>query len=207
MKALSVLCLLTIPFALGQTGTVSLGDIQQVDVHTPRDLQIRLAESTAPSAISSRANVYVLGSHGYELARAGSNGFSCLVSRQRTDTVEPECFDAEGSATTLKARLFVEKLRSSGMSEERITAAVKLGYKQKRFIAPRRAGIVYMLSDHNFVFDPSEKRVVHFPGHLMFYAPYLTAKEIGDAPGAPYLTHPGAPDNLMVVVPRGHLAP
>ena len=78
------------------------------------------------------------------------------------------------------------------------------GYKIKRFLAPRKPGIVYMMSPHNRVFDPSQGKIIAFPGHLMFYAPYLTAKDVGSGKGAPYLTAPGKPDNLMVVVPAGH---
>ena len=38
----------------------------------------------------------------------------------------------------------------------------------------------------------------------MFYAPYLTEKDLGSGPGAPYLTAPGDPANVMVVVPARH---
>jgi hypothetical protein len=206
MKTAVTFLLITVPLVAAQRGALTLENVQTVDAHTPRELQIRLAESAAPPAIASGASIYVLGPNGYELARAGKNGFTCLVSRQLVNTMEPECYDAEGTATTLKARFFVEEQRSKGVNEEQIASAVELGYKKKRFIAPRRPGIVYMMSDHNFVFDPEEKKVIRFPGHIMFYAPYLTAKDVGEGPGAPYLTHPGAPDNVMVVVPRAHTA-
>jgi hypothetical protein len=198
--------LLTILFAAAlahsqSASNLNLAEIKTIDARTPREIQIQLAESAGPSSISTRATIYTLGKKGYELARRGSNGFTCIVDRQFPDTIEPECFDAEGSATTLKARLYVEKQRALGIKEEEIGRAVALHYKQGRFLAPRRPGIVYMLSDCNYVFDPDDKKIIHFPGHLMFYAPYLTAKEVGEGPGTPYLTHPGEPDNLMVVVP------
>jgi hypothetical protein len=116
--------------------------------------------------------------------------------------VEPECYDAEGSATTLKVTRFIEAQRAKGVSEEEIEKQVAAGYKSGRFKAPRRPGIVYMLSPYNRVFDPNTKKIVRFPGHLMFYAPYLTAKDVGTGDGAPYLTAPGEPDNLMVVIPK-----
>jgi len=39
---------------------------------------------------------------------------------------------------------------------------------------------------------------------LMFYAPYMTAQDLGYEKEAslPYLVHPGAPDTLMIVVPQ-----
>jgi hypothetical protein len=204
MKALVGLWLIYITVGALQREPLTLENIQTVDAHTPREMQIRLAESAAPPAVASGSTIYVLGPNGYELARAGMNGFTCLVNRQLVNTMEPECYDVEGTATTLKTRFFVEEQRSKGINEQQIASAVELGYKEHRFIAPRRPGIVYMMSDHNFVFDPGEKKVIRFPGHLMFYAPYLTVKDVGEGPGAPYLTHPGAPDNVMVVVPREH---
>jgi len=53
------------------------------------------------------------------------------------------------------------------------------------------------------VFDPERKAVIHFPGHLMFYAPYATQKDVGSGPGAPYIVAPGTPHALMIVVPAG----
>ena len=174
------------------------------DSSTPRHRQIELAASAAPAEVSSRAAIYVLGPHGYEKAREGSNGFTCLVERQYVTTQEPECFDVEGSQTTLLARLRVEELRAQGKTEEVVQAEIEEGYKSGRFIAPRKPGIVYMMSDENWVFDPESKKIIHFPGHLMFYAPYMTAKDLGyekEAP-LPYLVHPGAADTLMIVVPQ-----
>lgn len=206
MKALVAMLLVASAVGAAQPEVVKLEGVQTVDAHTPKAVQILLAESAAPPAIASRASIYVLGPGGYELARAGTNGFTCLVERELPNTMEPECYDAEGTATTLKARFFVEEQRSKGMSEQQISRAVQLGYREKRFIAPRRPGIVYMLSDYNFVFDPGDKKIIRFPGHLMFYAPYLTASDVGEGAGAPYLTHPGAPDNVMIVVPHEHSA-
>src|SRR2546423_7483252 len=155
-------------------------EVKTINAQTPAKTQIQLAESAAPASVTKDANIYILGSKGYQLARKGSNGFTCILDRQLIDTIEPECFDAEGSATTLKSRFFIEEQRAAGIKEEDIARAVALGYKQGRFLAPRRPGIVYMLSDHNHVFDPSEKKIIHFPGHLMFYAPYLTEKDVGN---------------------------
>ena len=123
------------------------------------------------------------------------------VAQQRPDTLEPECFDAEGTATVVHARMFVEAQRAAGIDEPTIKKQVDDGYKSGRFLSPRKPGIVYMLSPHNYVFDPARKQVIHFPGHLMFYAPYATEKEIGSGPGAPFIVAPGTPHALLVVVP------
>jgi hypothetical protein len=183
---------------------LTVQDTSHVDASTPRDVQIALARSAAPPEVSGKATIYVLGAKGYEKAVEGSNGFSCIIDREFVDTMEPECYDAEGSKSTLLVRMFVEKSRAEGKKAEQIDAAVEAGYKSGKFRAPGKPGIVYMLSPHNHVFDPESKKIIEFPGHLMFYAPYLTEKEVGSGPGAPYLVHPGKPDALMIVVPATH---
>jgi len=113
----------------------------------------------------------------------------------------PQCFDAAGTNSSVQVLIFIEEQRARGVREPEIAAAVEDGYRKGTFVAPGRPGIVYMLSDYNYLVDPETHEIVHFPGHLMFYAPYLTAKDIGSGPGAPYQTKPGKPDNLLVVVP------
>jgi hypothetical protein len=178
----------------------SLAGITRIDARTPVDVQIALAESAGPP-VASAAAIYVLGAKGYRKVREGTNGFTCLISRERIDTLEPECFDAEGTATVVPVRLFTEARRADGTAEARIKALVDQGYRAGRFRAPRKPGLVYMLSEHNDVFDPEGGRVVHFPGHLIFYAPYATQKDVGSGPGAPYIVAPGTPHALMIVVP------
>lgn len=176
---------------------------QKFDASVPRDQQIALALEAAPAEVTQDATIYVLGKTGYEVARIGSNGFSCLVDREFVTTMEPECYDAEGSATTLKTRLRTEELRAHGKSDDEIRRDIEQGYKDGRFKAPGKPGIVYMLSSKNRVFDPGSKQIISFPGHLMFYAPYMTSKDLGYKSQAslPYLVHPGQPDALMIVVP------
>ena len=182
-----------------------LDGLTTVDARTPAAVQIALAESAGPP-VAADAAVYILGARGYTKVRDGKNGFTCLVSRQRLDTMEPECFDAVGTASVVPVRLFIEEQRAAGLAEDRITALVDAGYREGRFKAPAKPGLVYMLSAHNYVFDPERRAVIRFPGHLMFYAPYATQKDVGSGPGAPYLVAPGTPHALMIVVPvsSGH---
>jgi hypothetical protein len=179
-----------------------LEGVKTVDASTPEAVQVALAESAGPP-VARDATIYVIGPRGYRKVRDGRNGFTCLISRERRDTLEPECFDAEGTATLVPARMFVEEQRAAGVDEAAIEKQVDEGYRSGRFKAPRKPGIVYMLSPHNYVFDPGRKQIIHFPGHLMFYAPYATEKEVGSGPGAPFIVAPGTPRALMVVVPAG----
>jgi hypothetical protein len=178
------------------------------DASVPHERQIELAESAAPAEVSSHATVYILGPKGYEKAREGTNGFSCFVGRhfvKPTETsVEPGCFDAEGSRTILVVHLREEELRASGRSEAEIKADVAKGYKEGRFQHPSKPGLLYMMSSENRL-PSGNGTTASFPPHLMFYAPNMTLKDIGfdSAPQLEYMgmTHPGAPDNLIVVVP------
>ncbi len=169
----------------------------------PEEQQIKLAESAAPSEISKHATIYVLESKGYIKKRTGTNGFSCLVEHQFLETFEPICYDQEGSATTLQARLFREELRTTGLTEEEISTRIDEAYKAGRFKAPGRPGFAYMLSTENKVFDPDSKKIITAPPHLMFYAPYLTNKDLGGrlGPHMPFLLWEGRPDTFIIIAP------
>ena len=187
------------------------------DASMPREQQIVLAESAAPAEVSSKATVYVLGSKGYEKAREGTNGFSCLVGRHfvkpTETTIEPQCFDAEGSRTLLLVYLHGEELRTSGRSEADIKADVANGYKEGRYKYPSKPGFLYMMSSHNRLSAISDRSSGIFPPHLMFYAPNMTSQDIGldtqSLAKLDYLgmTHPGAGDNLIVVIPIASTSP
>jgi hypothetical protein len=174
------------------------------DMSLPRAERIKLAKSAAPPEISDRSTVYVLDSTGYVKVQDGSNGFSCFVDRQTPMNQEPTCFDAEGSATTLSTRLFAEEQRAKGRTEDQIKADLDAGYKSGKFLAPRKPGVVYMLSDSIYLFIAQNNQLVHAPPHLMFYAPYATEKDLGSPPSGmnmPRLIRAGQPDAVMIVFP------
>ena len=130
-----------------------LEGVTRVDATTPAAIQVALAESAGPP-VAADAAVYILGPSGYVKVREGRNGFTCLISRERPDTLEPECFDAVGTAAVVPVRMFVEARRAAGVGEEKIRAQVEEGYRKGRFKAPAKPGLVYMLSNNNYVFDP-----------------------------------------------------
>jgi hypothetical protein len=174
------------------------------DMSLSRAEKIKLAKSAAPPEISDPSTVYVLDPSGYVKVQDGSNGFSCFVDRQTPMNQEPTCFDAEGSATTLPTRLFAEEQRAKGGTEDQIKVALDAGYKSGRFLAPKKPGIVYMLSDSIYLFIAQNNQLVHAPPHLMFYAPYATEKDLGSPPpgmNMPRLIRAGQPDAVMIVFP------
>src|SRR6202167_5780587 len=157
-------------------------EVHLIDASSPRGQQIVLALSAAPMEVSSRAAVYVLGPKGYEKARDGTNGFTCLIERSFSGTTQtssaPACFDAEGSRSIMVAYLRREKLRAEGKSEAEIRDDIAKGYKDGRFKVPG-PGFLYMMSNENYFYDSYAKQWGAVPPHLMFYAPYKTAKDLG----------------------------
>jgi hypothetical protein len=175
------------------------------DFSLPREERIKLAKSAAPPEISEHATVYVLERSGYTRVQEGTNGFSCFVDRQTPLNLEPTCFDAEGSASTLPTRIYAEEQRAKGKSEEEIKAGIEAGYKAGKFRAPIKPGIVYMMSEQGMLFIADANKIVPLPPHLMFYAPYATDKDIGSPPAAanmPHLIRAGQPDAVVIVIPR-----
>jgi hypothetical protein len=184
------------------------------DASVPRARQMQLAMSAAPAEVSSEATIYVLGASGFERARDGRNGFSCLVDRTVQNHVakslEPKCFDAEGTRTLLPVSLRIEALRAAGKSEAAIDSDITSGYKSGRFRAPRKPGLIYMMSPYNILArGPNNTNFGHVAGHLMFYAPYMTLRDLGYRSATrgmlPILADPGTPYTMMIVVPKRQL--
>jgi len=183
-------------------------EMHTIDATTPRERQIELALSAAPTEVSSKAAVYVLGPKGYEKVREGTTGFSCLIERSFKETLQvsaaPACFDAEGSRTIMLGYLHREELRAQGKPEAEIKDDIAKGYKDGRFKAPG-PGFLYMMSSENYFYDADTRQWGTVPPHLMFYAPYKTAKDLGyesiSPTMVPYLTYPG-PEGLIVVAAK-----
>jgi hypothetical protein len=185
-------------------------EVHLATASTPREQQIQLALSAAPTEVSSKASVYILGPKGYEKVREGTNGFSCLIERSFKGTTQtssaPACFDAEGSRTIMLAYLRREELRAEGKSEEEVKDDIAKGYKDGRFKVPG-PGFLFMMSNENYVYNSESKESGFVPPHVMFYAPYKTAKDVGyesvSPTMVPYLTGSGVgPESLLVVAAK-----
>jgi hypothetical protein len=118
--------------------------------------------------------------------------------------VAPACFDAEGSRALAQTILRREELRAQGKSEAEIKDDIAQGFKDGRFKVPG-PGFLYMMSNENYFYDSDAKQWGVVPPHLMFYAPYKTAKDLGyeamSPTMVPYLTYPG-PEGLIVVMAK-----
>jgi hypothetical protein len=167
------------------------------------DQEIALALEAGPASVTAKAGVLVHDRTGYVEARKSQNGFVCLVDHRIPNAVEPQCLDAEGVRTFLPKLMLVASLRAQGKPEPDIRRAVKGAFAAGKLVAPRRPGVIYMLSPHNVVTIDEDKGVaMPFPPHLMFYAPHMTSAELGSdgSPTSPlFVVDEKTPHALMIV--------
>ena len=180
----------------------------------PRDLEIELALSALPAHLRDQATVYVLNpATGFEIARAGTNGFHALVARTgddafrgswlltayRSDILYPIAFDAAGAKAQLRIFLDAAALQAKGTQPAELKNIMQRRFKAGFYKAPERAGIAYMLSPVLRTYsDPDAGEDVmtsNYP-HVMYYAPDVSNADIGGAPT------PGGMDPFLIL--HGH---
>ena len=172
----------------------------------PVDLETDFALSARPPHLRKESTVYLLEpKKGFYIARQGSNGFICFISRTewewgefRKDLATPISYDAEGAKNIFPVYKDVAALRASGQFtalqiKDSIINRIKTGiYK-----APARTGVSYMLAPIMRVYpaNPDDKTIVTMSmPHYMVYAPYITYSDIGcksDAHEGLMMVNPG----------------
>lgn len=176
-------------------------------VELPPDRETAMALSAAPAALRDGAGVYRLGAAGYERVRPSTNGFNCLVGRDPNQGLAPVCYDREGSDTVMAAQLLRGTLLRRGIDEAKIAADIKARFADGRLIAPRRAGVAYMLSHDFSEYDAKlGRRACVYPPHIMIYAPYRKNADIGGVRGSmttAWILHEGEAD-AFIIVPMTH---
>lgn len=184
-------------FALAASSVVSIAPAVPADSAAaklekmPPQLETQFALSAAPPKVRSAASVYLLDpAKGYYLSHQGTNGVTCIV--QRTDWEMPEyhddvywpvCYDALGTKTYLKTIMDAAALRAQGVSSAALSAEIAKRYRDKSYAVPDKAGVSYMVGPVMRAVGPPDMKVhtMAMP-HLMFYAPFVTDKDIGAAP-------------------------
>jgi hypothetical protein len=176
----------------------------------PVALETRLALSALPPDMRGAATVYVLDvNRGYSIGQQGKSGVGCLVQRTaweqaefRDDIYVPRCFDAAGARTYLKVLIDAEALRIQGMKPDALKGEIEQRYRSKRYKAPA-AGVSYMLSPLMRTWMPDDKVHTLSGPHVMFYAPNVTAADIGTPAGAstkyPFVTEEGVAEQTFII--------
>lgn len=173
-----------------------------------RQREIEWALSGAPDHLRAGAGVYAYEPGGYVKVRGSKNGFNCLVNRVANITA-PQCYDAEGSVSNMKADMRRVELFEQGKNAQEVAKIIKEEYASGKLIAPRRPGVTYMLSPEFFSHDPKtgEKKQVFVP-HVMFFAPYMKNSDIGALPEHTnshsniFILGEGTPGAYIIVVPK-----
>jgi hypothetical protein len=143
-----------------------------------RGAEIALAKSAAPAAISDKAEVMVLGAHGYETAVKGSNGFVCVVLRGwaagngdpdfwNPKLRAPICFNQAAISSQVASMKIRTGLVLDGASEEKVFEGVKDAVAKGKLPAPETGAMCYMLSKQGYL----SERDGHWHPHLMFFVP------------------------------------
>ncbi len=150
-----------------------------------RECEIALAQSAAPRHLWEGAGVFVLGSTAYERVKDSENGFECLLERNHPDSAIPICFDAQSTDANLALTLEKGKLIRQGKSFEEVSAKVERKLSEGDYPIAGY-GVVYMVSDYNYIFNSERNVMLKVAPHVMFHAPNIKNSDIGSNPRAAF---------------------
>src|ERR1700722_9207606 len=129
-----------------------------------RNEEPALELSAAPPSISGSATVLVLGPHGYETAKEGKNGFTCLVERgwmSPFDSTQfwnpklrgPVCYNPAASRSILLYDFERTRLVLEGMSKDQLLAHMQRAFAAKKLPEPEPGAMSYMMSKNQNLGD------------------------------------------------------
>jgi hypothetical protein len=147
-----------------------------------RAAEIALARSAGPAALSDKAEILVLGVHGYETAVQGSNGFVCFVERSWANDFDapefwnpkihtPQCWNAAAASSVLPDYLKRTEWVLAGASKEEMLARTKAALAAQEIGSPAPGSMAYMLSKDQYIHDPRPGAEPCWYPHVMFFVP------------------------------------
>jgi hypothetical protein len=176
-----------------------------------RDDEIALARSAAPPSISGAAQILVLGSHGYETAVKGKNGFVCFVQRSWAAAFDdaafwnpkirgPNCFNPSAVRTELPQNLKRTKWVLAGVTRQQLIDKTKAAFASRTFKAPQAGAFSFMLSKDGYLGDDAAGPWLP---HIMFFLPNGQAANWGASKeGSPILGKDGsAIESTVLFIP------
>jgi hypothetical protein len=179
------------------TAYPSMASIEQY-LMPDRNAEIALARSAAPAAISSDAQILVLGWRGYETAVEGRNGFVCMVERSWMSPFNsaefwnprvrvPQCFNSAAARSILPLTIKRTGMVLAGLSKAQMIDSIKAGFASKELPVPEPGAMCYMMSRAGYLNDA----LGHYVPHLMFYFPLTEKSSWGaDLPDSPVTLNP-----------------
>jgi hypothetical protein len=138
--------------------------------------EVAMARSAAPASIAANADILTLGSHGYETAIKGSNGFVCLVERSWAtgfaDTQfwnprfrAPICHNRAAAHSVLPDYIERTGWVLAGVPVSEMAARTRVKLAAKTLMLPDSGAMSYMLSKQAHLHDADG----HWHPHVMFY--------------------------------------
>jgi hypothetical protein len=176
-----------------------------------REDEIALARSAAPPSISGDAEVLVLGSHGYETAVKGKNGFVCFVERSwaagfadpefwNPKLRAPNCFNPPAARTELPQYLKRTEWVLAGATRQQMIERTTAAVASHDFKAPEAGAFSFMLSKNGYLSDDAAGPWLP---HVMFFLPHGQADNWGaNKEGSPILGQdPSAIESTVLFIP------
>lgn len=147
-----------------------------------RNAEIALARSAGPAVVSDKAEILVLGAHGYETAVKGSNGFVCFQERSWANDFDnpefwnpkihtPQCWNAAAASSVLPDYLQRTRWVLAGVSREEMLARTKTAVAAHEISSPAPGSMAYMLSKDQYIHDPEPGSEARWYPHVMFFVP------------------------------------
>ena len=169
------------PFAALALLIAGRAGAQQATDFTPylmpdRAAEVALARTAAPAEVSDSAAVLVLTRSGYVEVARGTNGFTCVVLRSFSGSVNdpgfwnprvraPHCFNQPAVRTVLPVMLNRAEWILAGASPAEVEARTRREYTGGAFPKPAPGAMAYMLSPRAHLLDADPPWLPH----LMFY--------------------------------------
>ncbi|HZS58980.1 MAG TPA: metalloregulator ArsR/SmtB family transcription factor, partial [Gemmatimonadaceae bacterium] len=183
MRPLAILLVLACLASLATpAGAQPLPDLTPY-LATDRAAEVALARTAAPRGISDSATVLVLTRTKFVEAAHGTNGFTCLVLRSFSGSVNdsafmkdpgfwnphvrsPICFNPPAARTVLPAMLANVEWLLTGTPPAEAAARARRAYAAHQFPTPAPGAMAYMLSPQQYLVDADPH---HWMPHLMFF--------------------------------------
>jgi hypothetical protein len=161
-----------------------------------------LARSAAPPAISAGARIWFWNGRNYVIGDSGTTAVNCYVGRPWVPSIEPHCFDAEGSATIMPIQMRRQQLYAQGLSEADVEKDIAREIAAGRLRLPRVPAFTYMMSASQDLVTGGAAAVGAWQPHLMIYFPNLTNAGTGlpgFVPEVGFVENPGTPFSAVVI--------
>ncbi len=180
----------------------AMAPVERYRMADPQD-EVALARTAAPPSVSADAAVLVLGTHGYETAVRGSNGFVCFVERAWAagfDDPEfwnpkiraPNCFNPPAVRSVLPQYVQRTEWALTGIGKAQMIEKARAAFVSGHFVTPEAGSLSFMLSKRGRLGDdaagPWLPHVMFFVAHgqALAWAAGLEASPVLGADGSPF---------------------